>query len=81
MSNVDRYDFEDYGTLESDGRYVKYEDYETLEEERQKVLKVLQDVLENYRANNRKGIGIGPLIRARAILDSYGIPRAEGDDQ
>ncbi|WP_312212360.1 hypothetical protein [Pseudescherichia sp.] len=34
MSNVDRYDFEDYGTLESGGRYVKYEDYIALQAER-----------------------------------------------
>lgn len=29
--SVNRYEFEDYGTNESDGRYVTYEDYDALE--------------------------------------------------
>ncbi|HAT7673653.1 TPA: hypothetical protein ACF3JC_002808 [Enterobacter hormaechei] len=30
--NVNRYEFEDYGTNEPDGRYVTYEDYAALED-------------------------------------------------
>ena len=42
-----------------------------LEAERDAALKALNDVLENFRANNRKGIGMGPLLRARNVLNQY----------
>ncbi|VAE94209.1 hypothetical protein [Enterobacter hormaechei] len=45
----------------------------TLEEQRDEALKMLKDVLENYQYNNRKGIGMGPLSRARKLLDRYGM--------
>ncbi|KZQ38507.1 hypothetical protein A3464_18655 [Enterobacter genomosp. O] len=51
----------------------------TLEEQRDEALRMLKDVLENYQYNNRKGIGMGPLFRARNLLDRYGMfgPEAE----
>lgn len=45
----------------------------THEEQRDEALSMLKDVLENYQYNNRKGIGMGPLSRARKLLDRYGI--------
>lgn len=43
----------------------------THEEQRNEALKMLKEVLENYQYNNRKGIGMGPLSRARKLLDRY----------
>lgn len=43
----------------------------THEEQRDEALKMLKEVLENYQYNNRKGIGMGPLSRARKLLDKY----------
>ncbi|WP_368755031.1 hypothetical protein [Klebsiella oxytoca] len=45
----------------------------THEEQRDEALKMLKDVLENYQYNNRKGIGMGPLSRAKKLLDRYGM--------
>lgn len=45
----------------------------TVEEERDEALKMLKEILENYKYNNRKGIGMGPLSRARKLLDKYGM--------
>lgn len=45
----------------------------THEEQRDEALSMLKDVLENYQYNNRKGIGMGSLSRARKLLDRYGM--------
>ncbi|HBQ5904008.1 TPA: hypothetical protein L7644_001300 [Klebsiella pneumoniae subsp. pneumoniae] len=45
----------------------------THEEQRDEALKMLKEVLENYQYNNRKGIGMGPLSRARELLDRHGM--------
>ncbi len=49
------------------------------EQERDEALKALKDVLENYKYNDRKGIGMGPLVRARKILDKYGLLDCDGE--
>lgn len=41
--------------------------------QRDEALKALKDVLDNYKYNDRKGIGMGPLSRARKLLDIYGM--------
>ncbi|WP_163305494.1 hypothetical protein [Enterobacter ludwigii] len=51
----------------------------TLEEQRDEALKMLKDVLENYQYNNRKGIGMGALFRARTLLDRYGMFGSEAE--
>lgn len=45
----------------------------TAEQERDEALKMLKEILENYKYNNRKGIGMGPLLRASKLLDKYGM--------
>ncbi|WP_313327695.1 hypothetical protein [Enterobacter oligotrophicus] len=53
--SVNRYEFEDYGTNEDDGRYVTYEDYAALEArcsalaaENGQMLQLLTDISENH---------------------------------
>lgn len=53
--SVNRYEFEDYGTNEDDGRYVTYEDYAALEArcaalaaENGQMLRLLTDISENH---------------------------------
>lgn len=50
----------------------------THEEQRDEALKMLKEVLDNYQHNNRKGIGMGPLLRARKLLERYGLCEMEG---
>ncbi|HDX9111758.1 TPA: hypothetical protein RQO74_000192 [Klebsiella michiganensis] len=45
----------------------------THEEQRDEALKMLKEVLKNYQYNKRKGIGMGPLSRAKKLLDRYGL--------
>lgn len=51
----------------------------TPEQERDEALRMLKEVLENYQYNERKGIGMGPLVRARKLLDKYGMFNATGE--
>lgn len=51
----------------------------TAEQERDEALEALKDVLENYKYNNRKGIGMGPLVRARRILDKHNLLSCNGE--
>ncbi len=53
----------------------------TAEQERDEALRALKEVLENYKYNNRKGIGMGPLVRARKILDKYGLLNCDGENK
>lgn len=41
--------------------------------ERDEALAMLKEVLDNYKRNERKGIGFGPLIRAGNLLRKYGL--------
>lgn len=41
--------------------------------ERDEALAMLKEVLDNYKHNDRKGIGFGPLIRAGNLLRKYGL--------
>lgn len=52
----------------------------TAEQERDEALVALKDVLENYKYNNRKGIGMGPLVRAKRILDKYNLLNCNGEE-
>lgn len=45
----------------------------THEEQRDEALNMLKDVLENYQYNKKKGICMGPLSRAKKLLDRYGL--------
>lgn len=39
--------------------------------QRDEALQMLKDILDNYRDNNRKGIGMGPLFKAAELLKKY----------
>lgn len=45
----------------------------TTEQERDEALLMLKKVLDNYKQNDRKGIGMGPLIQAGNLLRRYGL--------
>lgn len=53
----------------------------TPEQERDEALKILKEVLENYQYNGRKGIGMGPLVRASKLLDKYRMFKELGEKQ
>lgn len=44
-----------------------------LEAELNEALATLKLVLDNYRDNDRKGIGMGPLFRAGKLLRKHGL--------
>ncbi len=44
-----------------------------LEAELKEALETLKLVLDNYRDNERKGIGMGPLFRAGQLLRKHGV--------
>lgn len=55
--SVNRYDFEDYGTYEDDGRYVTYEDYAALEQklaESQREFRAADATIENLQMQVEK---------------------------
>lgn len=46
---------------------------ERLREQRDDALNALLLVITSYKKNQRRGIGIGPLIRARKVLERHGM--------
>lgn len=48
-----------------------------LEAELKEALEALKNVLDNYRSNDRKGIGMGPLFKASQILRKHGLVGGE----
>lgn len=66
--SVNRYDFEDYGTYEDDGRYVTYEDYTALEQklvESQREFRAADATSENLQMQVEK------LAAENAVLNSF----------
>lgn len=41
--------------------------------ERDEALQMVKRLLENYRDNDRKGLGLGPIMQARNLLAKHGI--------
>lgn len=50
---VERYDFEDYGTLEESGRYVKFEDYAALTAQRDALASLFGEIKELHGFSHR----------------------------
>ena len=46
---------------------------EALQQELEEALQTLKLVLDNFRDNDRKGIGMGPLFRAGQLLRKHGL--------
>lgn len=54
---------------------------ERLREQRDEALQALWLVIASYRNNHREGIGMGPLIRARKILEQHGMDDIYKEDK
>lgn len=78
---VERYDFEDYGTLEESGRYVRHEDYLALQAERDALaaenaaLKAFGDKLDRMH-NDLNGEGTGIQGRAEVACQQIALEAA-----
>lgn len=44
---------------------------EVLMQQRDEALLMLKKILENYKHNERKGLGVGPVMQAKNLLDKY----------
>lgn len=44
---------------------------EVLMQQRDEALLMLRKILENYKHNGRKGLGVGPVMQAKNLLDKY----------
>lgn len=86
--SVNRYEFEDYGTNEDDGRYVTYEDYAALEARCAALAGLFGDVKEIFGFKYRyfitsKGLifslssgelrQLNPTMRARTEISIYSL--------
>lgn len=51
---------------------------EQLTAECDEALQVVKRLLENYRDNDRRGLGLGPILAARAVLRKHDL-KLEGE--